>query len=349
MAAFISFQPRDFFKTLLFTGTGSEQTITGLGFEPDFSWIKNRDITQSHYLADSVRGLYTPDGATKVIYSDLSGSQDTNDNAQRDFNADGFVVGSEAGTNGSGNGMCRWSWKAGTTSGLSGGTITPSAYSINTTSGFGIYQYVGNGTAGATIAHGLGVAPKFVICKKISNSGDWSVGFKDGATFSKYLTLNNDDGANASSGYWNNTAPDATNITLGDGHTNGSGITQIMYAWAPVRGYSAMVAYHGNGNADGPFVYTGFRPAYVIIKRYGANGDTWGVWNDKMLGYNPDNNSLHPESTAVQGLGDYIDLLSNGFKPRNVAPAINGTSSYVYAAFAEFPIVSSNSKVGTAR
>ena len=98
MAAFISFQPRDFFKTLLFTGTGSEQTITGLGFEPDFSWIKNRDITQSHYLADSVRGLYVPDGATKTIYSNASGSQDTNDNAQRDFNADGFVVGSEAGT-----------------------------------------------------------------------------------------------------------------------------------------------------------------------------------------------------------------------------------------------------------
>ena len=180
-------------------------------------------------------------------------------------------------------------------------------------------------------------------------SGSWSNGWLDGMTFSKYITLNNDDEAFASSGYWNNTAPDATNITLGNGHTNTSGVTQIMYAWTPIKGYSAMGFYEGNNNADGSFIYTGFRPAWVIIKNYPSDGDTWGVWNDKALGYNPDNNSLHPNSTAVEGTGDYIDLLSNGFKLRNVAPAVNEAQYYIYMAFAEFPIVSSNSKAGVAR
>ena len=122
-----------------------------------------------------------------------------------------------------------------------------------------------------------------------------------------------------------------------------------MYAWTPIKGYSAMGFYEGNNNADGSFIYTGFRPAWVIIKNYPSDGDTWGVWNDKALGYNPDNNSLHPNSTAVEGTGDYIDLLSNGFKLRNVAPAVNEAQYYIYMAFAEFPIVSSNSKAGVAR
>ena len=344
MAAFISIQPRDYYSTKLYTGTqATGNAITGVGFQPDLVWAKNRELTVSNIVFDAVRG------AEKYIYTNTNAAQGTDANSLSSFDSDGFTVGSWDLPNYLNDGYTSFNWKAGTTSGLSGGTITPSAYSINTNSGFGIYKYVGNGTAGATIAHGLGVAPKVVWCKKTSGSGDWSCGFKDGATFSKYLTLNNDDGANASSDFWNNTAPTATNIVLGDGHTNSSGVTQIMYAWAPVRGYSAMGAYHGNGNADGPFVYTGFRPAYVIIKSYGANGDTWGVWNNITLGYNPDTNSLHPYSDAVEGTGDYIDLYSNGFKPRNVAPAINGTSSYVYMAFAEFPIVSSNSKAGTAR
>jgi hypothetical protein len=344
MAAFISIQPRDYYSTKLYTGTqAADNAITGLGFQPDLVWAKNRELTISNIVSDAVQGVQN------YIITNTNAAQASNTGAVTSFDSDGFTLGGWDSINYLNDGYTSFNWKAGTTSGLSGGTITPSAYSINTNSGFGIYQYTGNATSGATIAHGLGVAPKVVWCKKISGAGSWSCGWKDGSTFAKYLTLDSDEGAYASSGYWNDTAPTATNIVLGNGHTNSSGVDQIMYAWAPVRGYSAMGAYHGNGNADGPFVYTGFRPAYVIIKRYGANGDTWGVWNNITLGYNPDNNSLHPNSDAVEGTGDYIDLYSNGFKPRNVAPAINGTSSYVYMAFAEFPFVSSNSKSGTAR
>ena len=342
--AFISIQPRDFFSTVLYTGTqATGNAITGVGFQPDLIWCKNRELTVSNIVFDAVRG------AEKYIYTNTNAAQGTDANSLSSFDSDGFTVGSWDLPNYLNDGYTSFNWKAGTTTGLSGGTITPSAYSINPSSGFGIYQYTGNATSGATIAHGLGAAPRVVWCKKTSGTGAWSNGWAPGMTFTKYITLNNDDEAFASSGYWNNTDPDATNITLGDGHTNSSGVDQIMYAWAPVKGYSHMGVYEGNNDSDGPFIYTGFRPAWVIIKNYPADGDTWGVWNDTTLGYNPDNNSLHPNSDAVEGTGDYIDLYSNGFKPRNVAPAINGTSSYVYAAFAEFPIVSSNSKVGTAR
>ena len=341
--AFISFQPSDHYSTKLYTGTGSDNlNITGVGFQPDLTWLKNRDVTDGHVVYDAVRGatqgIWTNNTDAQAVYSGL-----------KSFDSDGYTLGTYYDFNTSGEKMMSYNWKAGTTSGLSGGTITPSAYSINTTAGFGIYKYDGNGTAGATIAHGLGAAPEVVWCKKTSGSGSWSNGWLDGMTFSKYITLNNDDEAFASSGYWNNTAPDATNITLGNGHTNTSGVTQIMYAWTPIKGYSAMGFYEGNNNADGSFIYTGFRPAWVIIKNYPSDGDTWGVWNDKALGYNPDNNSLHPNSTAVEGTGDYIDLLSNGFKLRNVAPAVNEAQYYIYMAFAEFPIVSSNSNAGVAR
>ena len=343
--AFISIQPRDFFSTVLYTGTqATGNAITGVGFQPDLIWCKNRELTVSNIVFDAARGT------TKYIYTNSNSAQGTDANSLESFDSDGFTVGSWDVPNYLNDGYTSFNWKAGTTTGLSGGTITPSAYSINPSSGFGIYQYTGNATSGATIAHGLGTAPEVVWCKKISGAGSWSCGWKGGPlTFTKYLTLDTDEEAFASSGYWNNTAPDATNIYLGNGHTNSSGVDQIMYAWAPVKGYSHMGVYEGNNDSDGPFIYTGFRPAWVIIKNYPADGDTWGVWNDTTLGYNPDNNSLHPNSDAVEGTGDYIDLFSNGFKLTTTAPAVNEAQYYVYMAFAEFPIVSSNSKSGVAR
>ena len=344
MANFISIQPRDYFSTKLYTGTqAADNAITGVGFQPDLIWCKNRELTIGHLVSDSVRGVQN------YLFTNNTDAQASNTGAVTSFDADGFTLGGWDTINYLDDGYTSYNWKAGTTTGLSGGTITPSAYSINPSAGFGIYKYTGNGTAGATIAHGLGAAPRVVWCKKTSGTGAWSNGWAPGMTFTKYITLNNDDEAFASSGYWNNTDPDATNITLGDGHTNSSGVDQIMYAWTPIKGYSHMGWYEGNNNADGAFVYTGFRPAWVIIKNYPSDGDTWGVWNDITLGYNPDNNSLHPNSDAVEGTGDYIDLLSNGFKLRTTAPAVNEAQYFIYMAFAEFPIVSSNSKSGVAR
>ena len=248
--AFISIQPRDFFSTVLYTGTqATGNAITGVGFQPDLIWCKNRELTVSNIVFDAARGT------TKYIYTNSNSAQGTDANSLESFDSDGFTVGSWDVPNYLNDGYTSFNWKAGTTTGLSGGTITPSAYSINPSSGFGIYQYTGNATSGATIAHGLGTAPEVVWCKKISGAGSWSCGWKGGPlTFTKYLTLDTDEEAFASSGYWNNTAPDATNIYLGNGHTNSSGVDQIMYAWAPVKGFSHMGVYEGNNDSDGPFI-----------------------------------------------------------------------------------------------
>ena len=178
--AFISFQPSDFFKPLLYTGNGSTQTISGAGFQPDFTWIKG-DNSEYHRSYDSVRG------ATKEIYPNANLGEGTNANSLTSWNADGFAVGTETGVNTNTDDYSAWNWKAGTTSGLSGGTITPSAYSINTTSKFGCYTYAGTG-ANATLAHGLGAAPSLVMTKSLGDTSPWAVWCK-GLTNTEYLVF----------------------------------------------------------------------------------------------------------------------------------------------------------------
>ena len=344
--AFISFQPSDFFKPLLYTGNGSTQTISGAGFQPDFTWIKG-DNSEYHRAYDSVRG------ATKEIYPNANLGEGTNANSLTSWNADGFAVGTETGVNTNTDDYSAWNWKAGTTSGLSGGTITPSAYSINTTSGVGIYQYAGTSSNG-TIAHGLGTAPECVIVKKFSAADSWW-GYHQGTGAGKYMVLDTTAAPVTNSAAWNDSAPTDTLIHLGTaGNTNSSSgsPTYIMYAFAPVKGFSSFGKYYGNNNDDGPFIYTGFRPAFLMVKQSNDVGD-WLIMDDKRVGYNPDNNYFKANATsASQGAANKCDILSNGFKPRSSGAGhdLNGASdTYNYMAFAEFPMVSSNSKAGTAR
>ena len=347
MAAYISFQPSDFFSTKLYTGDASTQAVTGVGFAPNMTWIKNSSASGDHSLYDTLRG------ATKCIVPNGNDEEQTYSTGLTVFGSDGFTVGSQAIVNGSGNNIVSWNWKMGTTSGLSGGTITPTGYSFNSTSGCGIYQYAGTSSNG-TIAHGLGTAPECVIVKKVSAADAWWV-YHQGTGAGKYMVLDSTAAPVTNSAAWNDTAPTDTLIHLGTaGNTNSSSgsPTYIMYAFAPKKGFSSFGSYYGNNNDDGPFIYTGFRPAFLMVKQSNDVGD-WLIMDDKRLGYNPDNNYFKANATsASQGAANKCDILSNGFKPRSSGAGhdLNGASdTYNYMAFAEFPMVSSNSKAGTAR
>ena len=338
MAEYISFQPSDFFNTVLWTGTGASQAITGVGFQPDFVWGKKRSGAYFHGLFDSARG------ATKYIQSDATAAEVTNAESLKTFDADGFTAGTIGVLNEVAATYVGWNWKAGTTTGLTGGTITPSAYSINTTSGFSAIAYTGTTTGGETIPHGLGVVPDMVIIKKLSTTSDWKVYHSSMDTTAPQdyaLSLNTTAAKDDSVGPWHDTAPTSTLVTLGTDNNSGS-VTYIAYCFANKKGYSKMGVYYGDGNADGAFVYTGFRPAFVLNKMTVGTAN-WVLHDNKRLGYNANNNQLYPNTNGAADTNDYLDILSNGFKLRDSAASVNGTTDpYIYAAFAEFPIVSSN-------
>ena len=344
MAEYISFQPSDFFNPVLYTGTGAEQTISGVGFEPGLTWCKDRTNSYDQVWYDAARG------ATKRITCNTDTVESDQAQGLKSWNSDGFVVGTGSNINNNTNEFVSWNWKAGTTSGLTGGTITPSAYSINTTSGFGAYAYTGNGTSGATIPHGLGAAPKFMIIKCLDTAGtDW-VSWISPMAVNEYLYLNGTATTASDTAFMNSVLPSSTLITLGDkGNVNANTKTFIVYAWAEKKGYSSFGEYTGNGNANGSFIYTGFRPAFILLKKSNA-AINWVAMDDKRQGFNPNTSELYPSATSAEcDTGCYrVDLLSNGFKMRNSSPTIND-GSYVYAAFAEFPLVSSNDVPGVAR
>lgn len=353
--AYINFQPSDFFKTVIWTGTQAEHAITGVGFSSDFTWIKARNEVLGNYLFDTVRG------ATHAVASNGQDAQFTDPQYLKSWESDGFTLGTNSAINGTGDDVVGWNWKAGTTSGLSGGTITPSSYSINATSGFGIYKYSGTGSAG-TITHGLGAAPECIIVKKTTAIDSFWVyhlyTHSDTSTSGEYYNVLNTTAVRATnSGAWNNTNPTSTLIHLGSGgNVNSSGSDYIMYAFAPKKGFSSFGGFKGNASTDGPFCYTGFRPAYVVIKN--ASGtEAWNCWDNKRNTPTGSKNAaytvLEPNSDAAEtngSTGQVIDMLSNGFKVRTTSTEVNASNAdMIYLAFAEFPIVSSNSKIGTAR
>ena len=334
----------DYFNTKLWAGTGSSNAVTGIGHQPDWVWIKDRTEGNWHDLYDAVRGI------TKRIYSNTTSAEETQAQGLTAFGTDGFTVGSNVDVNKSGNNYVAWNWKAGTTAVPSGGTITPSACSFNTTSGFGMYKYVGNTTSGATIAHGLGVIPKFIMVKSTDQTSNWQLQHvSTGPT--KYLELNSTIAAGTATSRWNDTAPTSTVFSLGNTNTvNDASYTYIAYVWADVKGYSKFGSYTGNGNADGTFVYTGFQPAWVVAKRTSGTGG-WRMWDNKREGYNGDNVNLYANlANAEESDGTLVDFCSQGFKWRGTSVDYNGSgSTYVYAAFAKHPLVSSNNIPGTAR
>ena len=350
MAAYISFQPSDYFNTKIYTGTGSSNALTGLGFQPDIVWIKGRNYAYNHVLSDSVRG-------EKQLYPNLTNAQDSNTGEITSFDSDGFTVGTGGDVNYNTRTFTSWNWKMGTTSGATFGSadITPSAYSINTTTDQGVYTYSGTGSSAQTVAHGLGVAPDWVIIKRIEDNGHGWQTTNTKLGFTHTLKIESNGAVSTSTPWWNDTAPTSDVVNIGgDSWNNLSGKTFVMYCFTNKRGYSKFGAYEGNGNNDGPFIYTGFRPAFVMLKEsVGGNAGGWIMYDNKRpTTYNVNQDYLQANDTAIEvNASTYaIDFLSNGFKIGASNGVINGGgNSYIYTAFAEFPFVSSNSKAGTAR
>ncbi len=340
-----------FFNNVTYTGTGASNAVTGVGFAPDFVWCKDRvqDINSS--LCDTVRA------ATKTLISNTNDDEQTYAEGLKSFDADGFTVGTQGFINTNTNGYISYNWKAGTTTGLTGGTITPSSYSINTTSGIGIYKYTGNGTAGATIAHGLGKAPKLVIIKRLSASYQWAV-WGSGVNNTKGLRLD-DTAAETTNDFLNNTAPDATNVTLGSNtYSNAAAGTSVyvMYAFVEVPGFCKIGKYSGTGmsgagtNSSAATVYCGFKPKFVMMKRIDSTSN-WNIYDDKReFNYNTQSKAYRANTSEVEyTIATGLDLFSNGFRTRTTNTQFNAEGGvYLYLAFGQ-TMVGSNDVVGTAR
>ncbi len=333
------------FNTKLWTGTGSSNALTGVGFQPGWTWIKQRSGTENHNLFDAVRGV------TKRISSNRNNAEDTQAQQLTAFGADGFTVGTDNGANQNGQTYVGWNWKAGTTSGLSGGSLTPSAYSINATAGFGIYKYTGTG-ANATIAHGLGKVPKMIMIKKLDGTTEWQI-YHVAMGNTKFIEFTGtaEQSRGTTSIQWQNTTPTSTLFYLGsEGDVNGNGATFIAYVFCDVPGFCKSGSYTGNGNLDGPMIYTGFKPSFIIIKSP-TRSSSWDISDDKRIGYNPKNYRLTPHNTAAAYTGSeiYKDYLSNGFKIRATDTDTNEDNrAYFYTAFGQ-SIVGTNDVPTTAR
>jgi len=353
-------KPSDYFETLLSTGDGGSQTFTGLDFQPDWVWSKRRE-THIHQLYDSVRGA----GAGKAIATNndaIEGGDGATYGYLSSFTSNGFVstTGSSNNNyfNADGATYVFWNWKAGTSvSGNTSGSGTAKAYtgSVNTDAGFSIIRHLGNDTAGHTIPHHLGAVPKMIIGHGVSGSDatSWTVYHH---TLGNTHTISlNETGAAVDSAVWNDTTPTSSVISLGSsGNVNDDDDAFILYSFAEKKGYSKFGSYVGNGNADGPFFYTGFKPAFIIQKRSDATHD-WQLHDNKRGQYFPGNvvnNRIQPNSNNAEGTGDDIgyDFLSNGFKTRTSNANYNANNSvYIYMAFAENPFVTSTGVPATAK
>ena len=452
-------KPNQYFNTKLYTGTGSTQSITGVGFQPDWVWVKCRSNADGHVTSDSVRG------ANKQLFTNTTDQEFSATTQITSFNSDGFSLGTDSGVNGSGRTFASWNWSAGGTapsktytvkvvsdsgnkyrfddfgtsavtleiseggtfrfdqadssnsghplrfsttsdgthgggseyttgvttvgtpgsagayteitvaasaptlyyycsvhSGMGGQANTPTTNSFssfdgsiqsnvspNTTAGFSIVSYTGNGTAGATVGHGLGTTPAMVIVKNRSEAFAWNCYHQSlGAT--KYILLNATD-ASATGTTWNNTAPTSSVFSIGStSGVNKNTNNLIAYCFAEKKGYSKFGSYTGNGNADGTFVYTGFKPAFIIVKESSVLGDNWRIVDNKRLGYNQNNYPMYPSASTAEGTEIVCDMLSNGFKLRSTGGGTNQSGqTYIYMAFAENPLVGTNNIPTTAR
>jgi hypothetical protein len=326
----------------LYTGNATARTISnsanGVSFQPDLVWIKMRSAGSylNHHLVDSVRG----DG--KVLYSNLTNAEDNLGSTAIYTTSTGFGLSAGVGVNENSQTLVGWQWNAGgTTVTNTSGTISAQVRA-NTTAGFSVVTFTGTGSA-ATVGHGLGVAPQMVIAKTRNAVNDWFVYTQArGATKTLYLNLTNAEAT--TSAVWNNTAPTSTVFTVG---TTFSTNTCVAYCFAPVAGYSAFGSYTGNGSTDGPFVYTGFRPRYLLWKNAsGANG--WEIKDTARDTYNAAIIRLNADSSSSEstlGTGTAVDILSNGFKLRDSTGGTNGSgNTYIYAAFAENPFKYANAR-----
>ena len=350
--------PSAFFTTTLYTGNATDnRAITNSAnagnFQPDWLWYKERSSTSSHRIFDSSRG------ASKRIEPDTNTGEETDTSNQKSFDSNGFTVGTSGSTNANGDTYVAWQWKANggtTTSFNESGNNPAGAHQANTTAGFSIVTYTGTGGNG-TVAHGLGAKPNVMLQKKLGGAASWVVYHdkiaSDPAT--DYLELNGTIGAVDYATHFNDTEPTSTVFTVGtDGAVNGDGVTNVMYCFTEIKGYSKFGSYTGNGAQDGTFVYTGFKPAFILAKRTDA-AKNWYIADSTRSPSNITKAFLSPnlnsaEDTSGDATDAYFDILSNGFKLRQDFSHLNASgATHIYMAFAEHPFVSSKGVPTTAR
>jgi len=342
--------PSAYFQAFLYTGNGSNRTITLPGnsdLKFDLYWYKQRSQTGHHRMFDTSRGL------SVELYPNLTAA----DSSATYFNnqqANSFdIIANDSATNTNGVTFANWQWKAngGTTSSNTDGTIT-STVQANTTAGFSIVTYTGNGSSNQTVGHGLGVAPDFIVVKSrntvATTDANW-IGYHKELTSSYKIQLNLSTAAGAT-GNWNSTSPTTSvfSILSGNGGTNASGGNFVAYCFAEKKGYSKFGKYVGNGSTNGPFVYTGFKPALIITKNADAT-DSWNLLDNKRSPYNVADKYLQADNANAEGTYTFYDILSNGFKIRNTGNANISGNNIIYMAFAENPFVTSTGVPTTAR
>ena len=318
-------KPTDYFNTKLYTGNGGTQSITGVGFAPNWIWIKNRTSAEGSGVFDTVRGV------TKMLCSQNSDGESTTANSLTAFGSDGFSVGANNRVNQNSNNIVSWNWKE------------------TADAGFDIVSYTGNGTAGKTVAHSLSAVPKMIILKRYNDgTASWMVYHH---TLGNNIYLSLDTTAASDTGHWDSTSPTSSVFSVsGDQRVNNDGASYIAYCFAEKQGYSKFGTHTGNDNADGTFVYLGFSPAFLMIKRTNSVND-WIKLDNKRNPINPSNERILANTSAAGNTSNImIDFLSNGFKARSTYGGINGDGdSFIYFAFAESPFVTSTGIPATAR
>jgi hypothetical protein len=318
----------------LYTGTGASQTVSNavnsISFQPDLVWIKSRSAATDHKWTDSVRGT------TKALVSNSSAAETTDSTGLTAFGSSGFTVGANTTYNNSGATYVGWQWKAsGSTVSNTAGSIT-STVSANTTAGFSVVSYTGT-IANATVGHGLGVAPQMIIARNRTNVVNWIVYHVRLTSASYYLTLDETNGQTSNSIFWQGVAPTSTVFSLGANSSCNGSTSNIAYCFAPITGYSAFGSYTGNGSTDGPFVFTGFRPRWIMVKRTDSAAN-WYLWDTARDTYNVAALLLVPNSSTAESSSNALDILSNGFKWRATGADWNASGgTFIYAAFAENP------------
>ena len=340
--------PSDYFNTLLYTGTGSAQSLTGVGFQPDLVWLKDRTTgTTDHLVQDVIRG------ATYNLRTNTTNAQDLSTGNVTSFDSDGFSLGTGGYANASGDNFVSWNWLADNTSGSSNtdGSVT-STVSANTTSGFSIVKYTATGSV-STIGHGLGEVPKLIIVKNLAQAIDW-VSYHSALGATKNIRLNTTDPVDTSSSIWNDTAPTSSVFTVGTSAlSNGTGNDLIAYCFAEKQGFSKFGSYVGNGSStSGAFIYLGFRPAFVLLKNTTTLGYSWPITDNKRETSNDGANSvIWANRDYAEDTNTYdMNLLSNGFKINSTSNNFNKNGdTYIYIAFAEQSLVTSNGLPSNAR
>ena len=336
------------FKTLTYTGNGSAgHAITGVGFAPNIGWFKVYD-------AGDKTALFTTPSTYNTMLQLSEAATVTTTDALTSFDSDGYTLDTRTEVNWSAHPYVNYSWLANTTTGIdtTGTTITPTSYTFDQDAGVSFVMYTGNGTIGATLAHGLGAIPDFATFKNLDSGVEaWAVFHKNmdaTAPEDYYMHINTTEARYDNVNRWNDTMPTSVNMIFNtNAEINTSGDDYVGWFFTGKQGYSKFGGYEGTGNADGTFVYTGFRPAFLWTRNIDIVAD-WYAFDNQRVGYNPDNNKINTNDSSAEGTTDRVNFLSNGFK-FITAGTPNTANTYIYMAWAESPFVNSNGVPGNAK